>query len=72
MSEETKRTKQLVHAAYNLAQRSRTLRAQVTELTKKAARIRKASQEVRDNLSRNGKNPNRLSQPKGVFHESSV
>ena len=66
MSEETRGTKRLVHAAYDLARRSRTLRAQVTELTKKAVRIRKASQEVRDNLGRNGKNSTDWVNKRGV------
>ena len=56
MSEETERTKELVEAAYGLAQRSRTLRAQVNELNQKAARIRRAGKKVRDELNRNGRN----------------
>lgn len=52
MSEETERTRELVEQAYGLAQRSRTLRVQVTELAKKAARIREASRKVRDNRNR--------------------
>lgn len=55
MSEETERTRELVEQAYGLAQRSRTLRVQVTELAKKAARIREASRKVRDNRNGNHK-----------------
>lgn len=53
MSEETERTRELVERACDLAQPSRTLRVQVTELTKKAARIREASRKVRDDRNRN-------------------
>ena len=54
MSEETEKTKKLVEAAYDLAQRSKTLHLQVNELAQKAARIRQASKKVRDGLDRNG------------------
>lgn len=53
MSDESERTKKLVEQASGLAQRSRTLRVQVTELAKKAARIREASRKVRDDRNRN-------------------
>lgn len=53
MSEETDRAKELLKEAYGLAQRSRTLRLQVRELAKKAARLREAKKKVRAGLARN-------------------
>ena len=58
MSEETDRTKELVEQAYGLAQRSRSLRLRVKQLAKKAAKLRRASKKVRDDLDRNGGNYN--------------
>ena len=52
---ESKRTKELVREAEELAQRSKALRTQVKKLVKKAVSIRKASKEVRNNLERKGK-----------------
>jgi len=52
MSEETDRAKELVEEAYGLAQRSRTLRLQVKQLARKAARLREAKKKVRDGLDR--------------------
>ena len=64
MSEETERTRELVEQAYGLAQRSRALRTQVTELTRKAARIRDASKKVRYDRTRNRTTEN------AIHHES--
>ena len=58
MSKETERTKELVRDAYDLAQRSRVLRAQVRKLAKKAVVLRQASKKVRDDLDRNDRNHN--------------
>jgi hypothetical protein len=58
MSEETDRTKELVEQADGLAQRSRSLRLRVKQLAKKAAKLRRASKKVREDLDRNGGNHN--------------
>jgi len=55
MSVDTERTKELVEEAYELAQRSRSLRDEVCELSKKATRLREASKKVREDLDRNAK-----------------
>ena len=55
MLEERERTKELVGEAYELAERSKALRAQIVELTRKSARIREATKKLRDDLDRNGK-----------------
>ena len=53
-----------MEAAYDLAQRSRTLRVHINELARKAAHLREASKKVRNDLDRNG-NRTRQNNPTG-------